>query len=113
MSQAKTVKETLIAAKWILENVGWCQEHSCEDAKGMRITISEVVFGGTVPAKVCLQGALYLVEAGQPIPNLFGDLQMKAYNLLTEMVANSVPEYNDTHTFQEVIALVDRAIAKA
>jgi hypothetical protein len=37
MSQATTVKEVLIAAKWILENRGWCQGYYAKDAMGARV----------------------------------------------------------------------------
>jgi hypothetical protein len=46
--KAKTVKEGLIATKWILENRGWCQTHYHADKNGVRVgdPITDPAYGG-------------------------------------------------------------------
>lgn len=63
--EAKTVKEGLIAIKWMLENIGWCQNGYYRDKGGARLDMSGVSIYTSTAKKVhsmCLEGALELVE---------------------------------------------------
>lgn len=101
MSKAKNIKEVLIAAKWMLENVGWCQ--------GL---FSKRDDSGSIKA-MCLVGAInrvQLTDAGYKKL-----LQEKSTTMLSKLLKQDVWIWNDTEgrTKEEVISLLDRAIKKA
>lgn len=65
--KAKTVKEALIAVKWMLENIGWCQQRFYQDSKGRSLGLDNVHnFNSFLSAmkvcSMCLEGAIELVE---------------------------------------------------
>lgn len=104
MSQVKTVKEVLIAAKWILENVGWCKGAYAKDKFGDWLVPGE-------PHEVtcaCSSGAIYLVEAPRK-------LQESAIFLLGTIVNSHVPTWNDlfSRTKEEVLQAFNKAITIA
>jgi hypothetical protein len=107
--KATTVKEGLVATKWILENKGWCKGFYQVDADGYGVfdPINQPFCGS------CLSGAMQLVE-----------YQVESISYLTKRAvlssingepptSNSIPYYNDApeRTKEEVIALLDRLIA--
>jgi hypothetical protein len=99
-NKAKTTKQVLIAAKWILNNIGW-RQGSFE--KYDAVSSSPVAF--------CLVGAIQVVNAD-------GVVRGSTKRLLTSMLGNGLyhlPSWNDTayRTKEEVLALLDKAIAKA
>lgn len=106
MSQATTVKEVLIAAKWILENYGWCQGFYAKDAEGQR------VYGYHIEgaACYCTLGALNMVETAAD------GLRAGATDLVIEVIGNDwiVSDWNDTpgRTKDEVLETFDRAIER-
>lgn len=65
--KAKTVKDVLIAARWMIENVGWCQNAFAKNAKGEAMYVDfistqqrlEVIKAATC---MCANGAIRLVE---------------------------------------------------
>jgi hypothetical protein len=108
--KAKTVKEGLIATKWILENRGWCQTHYHADKNGVRVgdPITDPAYGGS-----CLFGALSLVEYDEDAFGLATLTRMAVHNkVLDEPLAISIPDWNDdkTRTKSQVIALLDKLI---
>ena len=102
--EAKTVKETLIAARWILENVGWGTEYFAETESGEPLNLGEVK-----PKIVCACaiGAIYLVEAD----DIF---KWEAETLLSKEVGEYIPTWNDApgRTKKEVLTAFDKAIEK-
>lgn len=105
MSKAKTVKEVLVAARWMLENVGWCQGEYQKDR--------EDKYG--VPVAFCSTGAIYGVDKeGSPSQkDYIEDLAIS--HLMDEISGGSVITWNDKpeRTKEEVLAAFDRAIKKA
>lgn len=103
--KAKTAKELLIAAKWILEHVGWCQHVSCRwpgpDVMGK---------GRGSPEAYCLTGAMNVVECEPSCP--WPDATMLVSILIG---SDQVAVWNDDpkRTKKQVLALLDKAIARA
>jgi hypothetical protein len=102
---ATTTKEVLIAARWILANVGWCQGAWFRNKRGTPTIPSNQV------GSACILGALQLVEA-DPFARI------GAKELLLKFVPNeacTLSGFNDTvgRTKKEVLTLFDRAIKKA
>lgn len=110
--KAKTVKEVLVAARWIIENVGWCQWHFAKSGDkevwmGRRTTIEKAAQEAGV-SKVdcfCALGAINAVEADY-------DLKRSAAVVIDNHTGGSVSTWNDTdgRTKEEVLDLFDRAI---
>lgn len=99
MSKSKTVEEVLIAAKWLLQNVGWVQNLSIKfDHK------SGKVIG------VCAGEALFAVEAESEIISNEAILRLGEAIGMRDIVA-----YNDdpSTTKEEVLAAFDRAIQES
>lgn len=113
-----TVKEVLIATKWILENVGWCQGNMFQDANGKRLHQYQVSMKNP-PSKCCLSGAIQLVVAEETdlyLTSIRGPnwtyLHIQAWDVLHRLSGpDGVSGYNDSHTREEVIALVDEGIS--
>ena len=106
--KAKTVKEVLIAAKWILENVGWCQKAyvtTKDDKLGFDPDGSAAI--GDVKA-ACALGSIYMVQSDNH------DLRPGAVDVLQNEVIN-ITNWNDdpARTKQEVLDMFTRAIEKA
>lgn len=113
MSKAKSVKEVLIAARWIIDNVGWCQLSYFQTKNGDRLSwsvIRDLLTNSDIRA-VCAIGAIQLVDTDTDVELL----QFDAENLLNEMVGCHVVFWNDdaSRTKQEVLDLYDRAIERA
>lgn len=69
MNKANSAKEVLIAARWIIDNVGWCKN-----------TFQKYGKNSNVPVAFCLDGALNNVDASD-------SLRISAKNL----VRNNLP----------------------
>lgn len=99
-----TVKEVLIAAKWILENIGWNQNDYYRSKSGKRfdnhIDMSDV-------ASACSAGAIYLVEADV-------SLQEDTVDYLLQTIGGSVSRFNDapSTTKEDVLAVFQKAIER-
>lgn len=99
MSQATTVKEVLKAARWIIDNVGWCQGYYRKNAQG------QDVYDDSQAACFCSVGALLAVETSNQ------NLTTIAENLLNKDVVT----WNDTpgRTKEEILKGFDLAIQRA
>jgi len=108
--KAKTAKEVLVAAKWILENVGWCQN------------VSVRIDSANRPVAYCLAGSMGTVETVWDERGQIGKSPWwKARTIVAETIQHlykthdMIPEWNDrqSRTKEEVLALLDVAIVKA
>lgn len=106
MSQATTVKEVLIAAKWILENHGWCQGYYRKNAEGQDIY--------TLDGAVCFCsiGAIMAVETAVETTDRLAE---KATKLLDKASGSNVVFWNDMpgRTKKQVLKVFDQAIKEA
>lgn len=107
--KAKTVKEVLTAARWILENVGWCQQSYYKTKAGdERFNIEEVSVSEDIGC-ACAIGSIYLVEVSDP------DLRHKAVAVL-EKITNykNLANWNDApeRTKKDVVKLFSKGINK-
>jgi len=96
---ARTVREVLVAARWILENVGWTKGVYARNSRGQSTLAQDA--GAQC---FCGMGATYAVLK----QNM--DLGIQARALLGDMVAfNDAP----STTLPMVLARFDEAIARA
>jgi hypothetical protein len=107
--KAKTPKEVLIAARYILSHWGWCQMATARDKQGRSLDFPKEHLENL--GSVCAIGAASIVEAD------FGTIHT-ALQILDEVTSDYSPSiviYNDTHgrTKQEVLAVFDKAIQQA
>ena len=102
MSQATTVKEVLIAAKWILEHTDWHQYTMYRYPKKCHRTPA----GIAIPNSFCALGAIDITEAPQAV-------KAAAMDTLHGMVG-PVASWNDmqSRTKEHVIELFDEAIGR-
>ena|SRR5271154_4158799 len=102
MSQAKTVKEVLIATEYILNHLDWAQHAFFRDSKGKSTMAQDA-------KACCLSGALRLVDA-EPYQNL----KHKARNEIQAVIGDSysITTFNDKpgRTKEEVLEVVRKAI---
>ena len=111
--KATTVKEVLVAARWILTHYGWCQGSLWKDQDDVNIYSTSYISSGEAKLGCCcLSGALLLVDTDNE------QVRSKAYNLLVNNIDTDkdfIPYWNDQlhRTKQQVINLLNRAIAKA
>lgn len=107
--KAKTVKETLTAARWILENVGWCQGSYYKDKNGSNVGLAARHNPENV-ACACALGSIYLVENDEPFA-----IDKAITTLADASKIGSIADFNDDpgRTKQEVLDLFDRAIEGA
>ncbi len=112
---AKTVKEVLAAARWMLENVGWCQGEFAKSQDktvwmGRYTTLEEAVQGAGVETVDCFcsLGAINAVEADSSIKRL-------AEENLSTAIGGSILRWNDNpkRTKKEVLKSFDKAIKGA
>lgn len=111
MKKAKTAKEVLVAAKWIIENVGWCQNAFAKDKNGQ--TIPPRVHNAENIACVCSLGALELVQANLSIKMAAEKILLDTINQKPRSFWRSVIEWNDTSSKEEVVKTFDEAIKMA
>lgn len=111
--KAKTVKEVLIATKYILEKLEWHQGSFFKNSKGVVIARFEKRAEAT---SVCLLGALYLADEEHPNHAWGGPLHQMAENLITseDDVWGGIAGFNDRkgQTKKKVIKLLSKVIAK-
>lgn len=104
---ATSVKEVLVAARWIVENIGWCQRAAMIDKKGKRLN---VLSGLNKEADAfCMAGAVNVVNTGNDF-----SLVADSFKLLNKEADGNFITWNDTlgRTKEEVLALFDRVIEK-
>ena len=102
--KAKTVKEVLVAARWIQDHLGWSQGHAHRNAAGNPAWINNDI------RSVCLWGAISLVESEDD------NLKYQARWAISQAVDSSnAVAWNDTpgRTKQQVLEAFDKAIEKA
>ena len=114
---AKTVKEVLIAARWILQNIGWCQGTYTKIAKNSNIP--------NMPEAFCAIGVFRYVDVVTPKAylerhHIKNDAVLKLNNVITSTTnyfnlldyVGTVIHWNDKpgRTKREVIKLFDEAI---
>jgi|HubBroStandDraft_5_1064220.scaffolds.fasta_scaffold122523_4 hypothetical protein len=109
INKAKTPKEVLIAARYILSHWGWCQGTTARDKQGRSLYSPKKHLENL--GSVCAVGAISIVDTD------FEPAQV-AYNILDEVISDQSPSiviYNDTpgRTKQEVLAVFDKAIQQA
>jgi hypothetical protein len=108
--KATTVKEVLVASKWILENYDWCQWFLWRDTDGFSVYfIESITSGNTKLGACCLSGAVSLVEKQHY------SLKQKTFDLIHKAIDGElIPNWNDDpkRTKQEVIALLDKLIGE-
>jgi hypothetical protein len=104
-TKATTVKEILIAARWIIDNVGWCHKGGSTSKAGKHTSLC----------------ALLAIDEVDHIPSITA---RDAHNVLRAIIFKdnpinlpftyvSISEWNDYHsrTKEQVLDLYDRAIA--
>jgi hypothetical protein len=110
--KAKTIKEYLIATRYIIDNYGWCQNSYFKFKNGApfweEMKIDSQTFGGS-----CLEGAINLVEA-------VDGLRIATINTIEQVLPDhmslrTLPYFNDApgRTKEEVLAFLDTLIEKA
>ena len=110
MSKAKTVKEVLIAARWILENIGWCQDASAKRENGTSIQGSFFIEPGHC---YCASGAIDIIDTHH------NSLKSHAARLVDEAARSltglSIIACNDMpgRTKKKMLEVFDLAIKKA
>lgn len=93
-NKAKTVTEVLKAAKWMLENVGWCQGQYSKYNKQGKLTA------------FCAAGAISHVVTDY-------ELRLKAQDQLSAAIKEAyIPHWNDDpkRTLPQVLKAFDKAI---
>jgi hypothetical protein len=98
--KAKTVKEVLVATKWILDHHGWVQ------GTFTKVDSNKKLVG------FCLVGALDTVE----VEGKDYILKPQAYSLMqNELSYLSLSAWNDLYgrTKEQVLSLIDQAIERA
>jgi hypothetical protein len=107
--KATTVKDVLIASKWLIDRYGWCQVYSYTSTDGEGFNEAERIFSGEKTlASACLNGAIHLVETDSSV-------LLQTINLIRDEVDGYPMWYNDCvcKSKEQVIALLDKLIAKA
>jgi hypothetical protein len=95
MSQAKTVKQVLTAAKWMIENIGW--------TKGIFAVYNKEMNG---PVAFCAAGAINRVEVDNY--NLLSSARM----MVSDAAGQNLVSFNDgpNTTKEDVLKAFDKAI---
>jgi hypothetical protein len=108
MSQAKTIKEVLIATEYILNHLGWVQFNFYLNDKNENVSFSESHDHLSEISSCCLSGAMRLVETDV-------ELHLQARRHLHNIIHENVIAFNDKHgrTKQEVLELVRKGIESA
>lgn len=108
--KATTVKEVLTAARWIIDNVGWCQKYYYKTKAGLgRFDVSSA----TDVDCACSIGAIYLTEASPVLQNQALDMFDSTLNDVSGVPF--IATWNDKRdrTKEEVLAVFDKAIKRA
>ena len=109
--KATTVKEVLVAAKWILQHYDWNQHSWFIDSKDVRWG-SPMHFTRKHDRlqlkSCCISGAVQLVDTD------FSNLEMARLELQAAARTDNIVNWNDWNgrTKKQVIRLLDKAIAK-
>jgi len=97
--KAKTDKEVLKAAEWMITNIGWCQYRPA------------MYNGDHVPMAFCLTGAIQFVEASGTIKAAARELLRTALAIHEPEMHGSIIGFNDSpgRHRDEVVKLLKRA----
>jgi hypothetical protein len=112
--KAATIKEVLIAARWILDNIGWCQGSYTKTKSGEYGVLPPIHSDniGDVSA-ACLEGAVWLVETKNHLlpGETFDFIQFKIENKYSQ----SITSWNDEpkRTKKQVLSFLDKIIEEA
>jgi hypothetical protein len=114
--KAKTAKDVLIAAHWILTHYGWCQGESYKDVDGNPFSFLSERSSEKL-GSCCLGAALCLVEVDHSSVtfNVYDEAYDEAYDMITSVLkVPNIPYWNDQQgrTKKEVLTLLDKLIAK-
>jgi hypothetical protein len=105
--KATNKKQVLLATRWIITNIGWCQGMAWKDKKGHIIFGKETILNGKATlGACCLSGAIGLVECEKT--TMFG-----ALNTIEKAIDQThVTTWNDKkgRTKEQVLALLDKLI---
>jgi hypothetical protein len=117
--KAATIKEVLIAARWILDNIGWCQGSYTKTKSGKPSVLTPITLHsdniGDISdiSAACLRGAVWLVETKNHLlsDETFDFIQFKIEN----KYAQSMTSWNDDpkRTKNQVLSLLDKIIEEA
>lgn len=101
MSEAKSVKQVLVAAKWMIQNIGWCKGDFFKFKDG-----KEVAY--------CLSGATGRVQT-DPSLRQAANLLISQFIKEDPAFTGHIPSWNDApyRTKEQVISLLNKAIKKA
>jgi hypothetical protein len=106
-TEAKTVKEVLIATKYIIEHLDWHQGCKYRDKSGEHLSRSNEKFESEL-GSVCLLGGLSLVVANEYAVN-------KTECILRNHFGSPITTFNDAfgQTKEKVIKVLDEVIEAA
>jgi hypothetical protein len=111
MSQATTVKEVLIAARWIIDNIGWCQGRYAKTSDGKGVDD----FRRNKGDAYCSLGAIKVVEKSNS-----DMLEYQASCAFQQVISRDlgsdvIVNWNDDlhMTKQRVLEVFDQAIERA
>ena len=107
--KAKTVREALVATRWIIDQVGWCQGRLYQAKDGNVIWYK----GGIIPGNLgacCLEGAMSLVEIDSEYVRFDAGKKIRAIG--TDHT--SIHIWNDAlgRTKEQVLAMLDQVIVR-
>jgi hypothetical protein len=109
--KAKTVKEVLIATRYIINKLDWCQGASYQTKTGKPIWGHHSI---NIPniSGCCLKGAISLVE--MELENMFEGIEGAKSLIRKEIGQSRISQWNDTpgRTKQQVLDMLDGVIAK-
>jgi hypothetical protein len=109
--KAATIKEVLIATRWILENVGWCQRALFKNKAG------EPIFNGRHPSDIdsaCLLGAVWLVESDVDfLKNKTMEFIITELNIQYDTMSMSSWNDDPKRTKNQVLSFLDKIIKEA
>jgi hypothetical protein len=112
--KAKTVKEVLVAAKWLLQNYDWNQAAWYITTDGLRLNSPEWFIVARKQNRLqlkscCISGAVQLVNTDKDTK------EMALLSLQSAARTDNIINWNDWNgrTKEQVIKLLDKAIEKA
>jgi hypothetical protein len=107
--KATTVKEVLIATKWILTHMDWIQGEFFRDSNGAEIRDWRPDYLCKYAKSCCLSGAIRLVETDREV------LSMARGHLFDVLSPDSITSFNDKPglTKDQLLEALDQAIEKA
>lgn len=114
--KATTVKEVLVAAKWLLNKYQWCRGSWYKDSLKEGYYNPDKFLTGTKQLScMCLDGAVKIVDADGYTKEQARDLLNSLLKTDSIVVWNDIAVWNDApkRTKKQVLALLNKAIDKA